>query len=110
MQSVFISICTDIWSELGMTASFLCVTAHFFTPDSNKYHSICIALKFRSPHTGVKIAELLQRMLLSGKYHVTNLEFLTTIEVTLLQLSKQTTMKLALLNLMVMSLIQIALH
>ena len=46
-----------------MTSSFLGVTAHFFTPDSNKRHSICIALrKFPSPHTGVKIAELLQRI------------------------------------------------
>ena len=46
-----------------MTASFLRVRANFFTPNSNKRHSICIALrKFPSPHTGVKIAELLQRI------------------------------------------------
>ena len=44
-----------------MTASFLGVTAHF-TPDSDKHHSIFIALRFLSPHTGVKIAELLQRI------------------------------------------------
>ena len=45
-----------------MTASFG-VTAHFFTPDSDKRHSICIALqRFLSPHTGVKIAVLLQRI------------------------------------------------
>ena len=43
-----------------MTASLLGVKAHFFTPDSNKCYSICIALKFQSPHTGVRIAELLQ--------------------------------------------------
>ena len=46
-----------------MTSSFLGVTAHFFTPDSNKRHTICIALrKFPSPRTGIKIAELLQRI------------------------------------------------
>ena len=44
-----------------MTASFLGVTA-YFTPDSDKRHSICIALRFPSPHTGVRIAELLQRI------------------------------------------------
>ena len=42
-----------------MTASLLGVKAHF-TPDSNKRYSICTALKFQSPHTGVRIAELLQ--------------------------------------------------
>ena len=44
-----------------MTASFLDV-AHFFAPDSNKGHSICIALRFPSPHTGARIAKLLQRI------------------------------------------------
>ena len=44
-----------------MTASFLGVTAHF-TPDSNKRHSICIVRRFPSPHTGVRIAELLERI------------------------------------------------
>uniref|UniRef100_A0A1X7TGF3 DUF659 domain-containing protein n=1 Tax=Amphimedon queenslandica TaxID=400682 RepID=A0A1X7TGF3_AMPQE len=46
-----------------MSASFLGVTAHFFTLNSNKRHSICIALKrFLSPHTGTQIAELLQNI------------------------------------------------
>ena len=48
-----------IGSKSDMTASLLGVKAHF-TPDSNKRYSICIALKFQSPHTGVRIAELLQ--------------------------------------------------
>ena len=60
-KAVIISICADIWSKQGMT-SFLDVTAHFFTPDSNKRHSICIALRFPSPHTSVRKAELLQRI------------------------------------------------
>ena len=59
-KSVIIS--ADMWSKPDLTASFLGVTVHFFTSDSEKRHSISIALRFLSPHTGVKIAELLQRM------------------------------------------------
>lgn len=59
-KAEFVSICADIWSKPGMTASFLGVTAHFFVPDSNTRHSTCIALRrFPSPHTGSRIAELL---------------------------------------------------
>ena len=61
-KAIIISICADIWSKPGMTASFLGVTAHFFTPDSNKRYSVCVALRFPSPDTGVRIAELLQRI------------------------------------------------
>ena len=76
-------ISADIWSKPGMTESFLGATA-YFTPDSDKRHSICLALRrYLSPHTGVNIAELLQGLLMSGKYHVKNyLEFLLTIEAT----------------------------
>ena len=56
-KAIIISICADIWSTPGMTASFLGVTAHFFTSDSDKRHSICTALRFPSPRTGVRIAE-----------------------------------------------------
>jgi hypothetical protein len=59
-EALTISICADIWSKPGMTASYLGVTAHFFTFSSNRRHSICIALKrFPSPHTGMRIADLL---------------------------------------------------
>ena len=51
-ESVIIS--ADIWSKPGVTASFPGVTAHFFTPDSNKRHSICIALtRFPSPEDSI---------------------------------------------------------
>ena len=46
-----------------MKLSFLHVTVHFFTPESNKRHSFCIALRwFPSPHTGLRIAEFLHRI------------------------------------------------
>uniref|UniRef100_A0A1X7UUV6 HAT C-terminal dimerisation domain-containing protein n=1 Tax=Amphimedon queenslandica TaxID=400682 RepID=A0A1X7UUV6_AMPQE len=62
-NAVAISLCADIWSKPGMSASFLGVTAHFFTLNSNKRHSICIALKrFPSPHNGTRITELLQNI------------------------------------------------
>ena len=59
-KAVIISICADIWSKPGMTASFLGVTAHFFTPDSNKRHYHCT--KISIPHTDVRIVEFLQRI------------------------------------------------
>ena len=47
----------------------------------------------------MRIAEILKGLLLSWKYHVINcLEFSLTIEATWFQLSKQTTMKMMLLN------------
>ena len=59
LSKAVISLCANILSKPGLTASFLSVTAHFFTPDLNKRHSFCIAL---IPHTGVRIAELIQRI------------------------------------------------
>lgn len=59
-----VSICTDIWSKQGMSASFLGITAHFFTFPDKKRHSITLAVRrFESPHTGVRIAALLQVVL-----------------------------------------------
>ena len=52
-------ICADIWSKPGMTASCLGITAHYFTSNDMKRHSVCIALRsFTSPHTGERISEL----------------------------------------------------
>ena len=45
-----------------MTALLLGVTAHFTPYSDKKRHSICIALRFPSPHTGMRIAKLLQRI------------------------------------------------
>ena len=60
-DSSSISLCADIWSKPGMTASFLGITAHCFTLNTDNRHTLCIGLKrFPSPHTGARIAELLQ--------------------------------------------------
>ena len=37
-QARKVAICVDIWSKKGLTASFLGVTAHFFTPQDHKRH------------------------------------------------------------------------
>ena len=56
-----ISLCSDIWSKQGMMGSFLGVTAHCFTFLDKKCHSITLAVRrFESPHTGRRIAALLQ--------------------------------------------------
>ena len=60
-QTKRISICCDIWSKQGMTASFLGVTIHCFTVHDKKRHSITLAVNhFEQPHTTERIAELLQ--------------------------------------------------
>lgn len=56
-----ISLCSDIWSKQGMTASFLGVTAHFFTFSDKQHHNLTLAVRrFESPHTAERIAALLQ--------------------------------------------------
>ena len=52
---------------------FFGVTAHFTLIPINV--TICIALRFPSQNTGVKIAELLQRIVAEWEYHVINLVF-----------------------------------
>ncbi len=59
-----VNICTDIWTKRGMSASFLGVTAHFFSTYDNKRHNITLAARrFPSPHTAFNVAELVQQIL-----------------------------------------------
>ena len=112
-KDVIISIFADIWSKPVMTASFL-VTAHLFTPDSNKCYSICIALRFPTPNTGVRIAELLQRIVAEWEIPCNKLFRVFTDNgnngSNMVAAFKANNTMMILLNLMVMNLIQIALH
>ena len=55
-----ISICADIWSKPGMTASFLGITAHYFSTNDNQRHIVTLAVhNLPSPYTGEKISEKL---------------------------------------------------
>lgn len=59
-----VTICADIWSKSGLTASFLGITAHCFTHHDQKRHNITLALRrFPSPHTGDRVAELFHRII-----------------------------------------------
>jgi len=54
----FISICTDIWSKPGMTASFLGITAHYFSHQDSQRHNVTLAVsRLPSPHTADRILE-----------------------------------------------------
>ena len=56
-----ISICADIWSKPGMTASFLGVTAHYFSHQDNQHHSVTLAVRrFPSPHTADRVFEAVE--------------------------------------------------
>ena len=47
-----ISLCADIWSKKGMTASFLGLTAHYYSRSVKDICNITIAVRrFESPHT-----------------------------------------------------------
>ena len=47
-----ISLCADIWSKKGMTASFLGLTAHYYSRSKKDKCNITIAVRrFESPHT-----------------------------------------------------------
>ena len=60
-----ISICTDIWSTPGMTASFLGITAHYFCSSDNQRHTITLAVRhLPSPHTAEMISETVEDILL----------------------------------------------
>ena len=51
-QARKVAICVDIWSKKGLTASFLGVTAHFFTPHDHKRNRVTLAVRrLASPHT-----------------------------------------------------------
>ena len=42
-----VNICADIWSKKGMTASFMGVTAHFFTARDHRRHNITLAVRMQ---------------------------------------------------------------
>ena len=53
-----ISVCADIWSKPGMTASFLGITAHYFSYQDSQRHNVTLAIsRLPSPHTADRILE-----------------------------------------------------
>ena len=59
-----ISICTDIWSKPGFTASFLGVTAHYFSHQDKQRHNVTLAVsRLPPPHNAVKIFNALNLVL-----------------------------------------------
>ena len=54
-----ISLCADIWSKKGMTASFLGLTAHYYSRSKKDKCNITIAVyRFESPHTAERVSKL----------------------------------------------------
>ena len=57
-----INICTDLWSKKGMTASFIGVTAHFFS--EHQRHNVTLAVRqMPSPHTADNILIMVKLVL-----------------------------------------------
>ena len=52
-----IHFCTDIWSKKGLTASFIGITAHFFS--EHKRHNVTLAVKrMPSPHSAEEVLKI----------------------------------------------------
>ena len=59
-----ISICTDIWSKPGFTASFLGITAHYFSHQDKQRHNITLAVsRLPPPHNAEKILDTVNSVL-----------------------------------------------
>ncbi len=55
-----VTVCLDIWTTKGLTASFLGISACFFCPDEQKAQHAFLALRtIGHPHTGAMIANCL---------------------------------------------------
>ena len=58
-----ISLCADIWSKKGMTASFLGLTAHYYSRSEKGKCNITIAVRrFESPHTAEQVSKLVDEI------------------------------------------------
>ena len=55
-----VSLCTDIWSKPGFTASFLGITCHYFNGNKKKYHITLAVQHFPSPHTADLVLQIFQ--------------------------------------------------
>ena len=63
-QTRKVAICVNIWSKKGLTASFLGVTAHFFTPRDHKRHRVTLAVRrLASPHTADHVEAVVEEVL-----------------------------------------------
>ena len=59
-----ISMCADVWSKKGMTASYLGLSAHFFTKSDHRRHTVTLAVRrLPSPHTAERIEELVREII-----------------------------------------------
>ena len=74
-----VNICADIWTKKGLTASFLGITSHFFSLKDGNRHCITLAVrKMSSPHTAVRIAELVKEILEEWDIHETKVHRILT--------------------------------
>ena len=63
-----ISLCADIWSKKGMTASFLGLTAHYYSRSKKAKCNITIAVRrFESPHTAERVSKLVDEIVCEWK-------------------------------------------
>jgi hypothetical protein len=59
-----VALCVDIWSRKGMTASYLGITAHFFTRSDHKRHTATIAVRrLPSLHTAERVERVVDEVL-----------------------------------------------
>ena len=63
-EAAKVSICADTWSKRGLTASFLGITAHFYSRRDHKRHTLTMAVRrMPSPHTAANVRKLIEKVL-----------------------------------------------
>ena len=59
-----VSITCDIWSKKGLTSSYLVITAHFYSRNDNRRHTVTLAVcRLTTSHTASYIQSLLDHIL-----------------------------------------------
>ena len=74
-----VALCVDVWSRKGMTASYLGITAHFFTRSDHKRHTATIAVRrLPSPHTAERVERVVDEVLTEWQIPQTKISAIST--------------------------------
>ena len=59
-----VSICWDIWSNKGLTSSYLGITAHFFSRNDHRCHIVTLSIcRLHTTHTAANIHKVVDEIL-----------------------------------------------
>ena len=87
-----IAFTTDKWTKIGMTRSFLGVTAHWFDRKSQTKKGACLAVKpLKPPHTGKAIYDAFYEILLQYSASSEHVSYVVTDKGNIVKAFKEAT-------------------